>query len=126
MVCEKCKSEKEPILCTVGADHYAAVDQEDIDKELAGDCIAVDTSISIWLHVCRDCRQILCAGIEDGVEYLETGLNGKDSIIKELSMFVRIFIIKIGKTDPDSKIIKQAVRYLKKNELQGSVLREDI
>lgn len=65
MVCQFCKSEQEPIFCTVNADGVADVDPEDQDEDLSGSGIDVDTCFQLWLHVCRDCRKIIDGGIED-------------------------------------------------------------
>ncbi len=56
-------------------------------------------------------------------EQIET--TPEEEKIKNLSMLVRMLIVKVDKTNPDAKIIKQATDYLQKNGLEGSVLRED-
>jgi len=48
----------------VNIDDYAEVESEDRDREIAGTLISVDTGIQIWLHLCRDCREIVDSGIE--------------------------------------------------------------
>lgn len=64
MTCPKCGSVKPYVLCTLSADNYADVDSEDPEYEERSEMM-VDTAISIWLHVCRDCKEILDGGIED-------------------------------------------------------------
>lgn len=52
------------ILCTARVSDVAEVDEDDPDYADTPD-LFVDTGISLWMHVCRECNAILEAGIED-------------------------------------------------------------
>ncbi len=49
----------------------------------------------------------------------------QDNTIQDLSMIVRMMVVKVRKTNPDAKVLKAAVDYLKKNGLEGSILRDE-
>lgn len=46
-----------------------------------------------------------------------------EKIVNDLAMITRMLMAKVQKTHPDSKVLKSAKAYLKKNDLEGSILR---
>jgi len=61
--------------------------------------------------------------LEDSEAGSEIQLDLAAKRIKDLVMITRMLMAKVQKTYPDSKVLKSAKAYLKKNDLEGSILR---
>lgn len=81
----------------------------------------------MWKVTCAGCGMHTPAGMFTGKERMTACISywntRPEKTTDDLAMMTRMLVVKVQKTSPNAKLIKQVIDYLQKNGFDGGILR---